>query len=143
MDTKPIERYTVTEEGYHPFLIQDGWQVAQLNYMEAQDIQNIHRLDVHHHTDEVFVLLQGDAVLIGAVLHGDVPTFSVERMQPKITYNIPKDSWHNIAMRPGSEVLIVEKSNTHVSDFEFFPLTLEKRKELRDLVEQALTENIE
>ena len=29
-----IEAYYCKEKGYHPFLIRDGWQVAQLNYVE-------------------------------------------------------------------------------------------------------------
>ena len=47
-----IETYQIKENGYHPFLIREGWQVAQLNYMPEQHIDNITRLDVHHLTDE-------------------------------------------------------------------------------------------
>ena len=133
-----IEKHHISEEGYHPFLIRDGWQVAQLNYMEAQNIENIHKLDVHHNTDEVFILLKGKVVLIGADVQKSVPEFTVELMRPNITYNIPLGTWHNIAMTQGSEVLIMEKSNTHISDFEFLPLTHEQRKELEILVKQRL-----
>ncbi len=127
---KNIEQYTTKENGYHPFLIRDGWQVAQLNYIDTQKIENIDKLDIHNHTDEVFILLKGKAVLIVATLNQNTPEFEIELMKPNITYNIPQKTWHNIAMEEGSEVIIIEKSNTHLSDFEFYYLTEDKRNEL-------------
>ena len=85
LSMKLIEQYHTTENGYHPFLIRDGWQVAQLNYMPEQEIENIKKLDVHHFTDEVFILLKGNAVLITAKIEGDEIEFDMEKMQPNIT----------------------------------------------------------
>lgn len=129
-----IESYTITDKGYHPFLIRDGWQVAQLNYVPEQDIDNITRLDVHHETDEVFILLQGHAVLIAAAVEGKEVTFEMELMEPNKTYNIPKGLWHNIAMTEECQLIIVEKSNTHISDFEHHDLTVKQCKEMRNSV---------
>ena len=36
-----IESYEVIEDGFHPFLIREEWQVAQLNYIEDQNIAQI------------------------------------------------------------------------------------------------------
>ena len=127
---KTIEKYAIKEGGYHPFLIRDGWQVAQLNYDKKQEVENITRLDIHNHTDEVFILLKGKAVLITATINNDKPTLELELMKPEMIYNIPQKTWHNIAMKEGSEVIIIEKSNTHLYDFEFFDLTEEKQSEL-------------
>ena len=132
-----IEKFTVNDKGYHPFLIRDGWQVAQLNSDENQKVENITRLDVHFQTDEVFLLLRGKVVLITATIKNDVPEFEVELMQKGVTYNIPKNTWHNIAMQDGSEVIIVEKSDTHLADFEFYDLTEAKRSELVKCVNQV------
>ena len=135
-----IETYKIKENGYHPFLIREGWQVAQLNYMPEQHIDNIKKLDVHHLTDEVFVLLKGKAVLISAQIDKNKVRFEVELMKPNITYNIPVDTWHNIAMEKGCEVLLVEKSNTHLGDFEFYPLNKEKKQEMDALVKKAFAQ---
>ena len=134
-----IESYKIKENGYHPFLIREGWQVAQLNYMPEQHIDNIKKLDVHHLTDEVFILLKGKAVLISAQIDREKVRFEVELMKPNITYNIPVDTWHNIAMEKGCEVLLVEKSNTHLGDFEFYPLNKEKKQEMDAMVKKAFT----
>lgn len=133
-----LETYYIKENGYHPFLISDGWQVAQLNFTEEQHIDNIYRIDAHHKTDEVFVLLKGKAVLISAKIKSGNLVFEVELMQPKNTYNIPKNLWHNIAMEKGSEVLIVEKSNTHLNDCSYLDLSKNKINELKKMVKEVL-----
>ena len=133
-----LETYYIKEEGYHPFLIREGWQVAQLNFTEEQRIDNILRVEAHHKTDEVFVLLKGKSVLILAKIIDGNPIFEVELMKSKITYNIPENAWHNIAMEKGSEVLIVEKSNTHLNDVSYFDLTQDKIKELKKMVKEIL-----
>jgi mannose-6-phosphate isomerase-like protein (cupin superfamily) len=135
---KLVESYKIEEEGYHPFLIRDGWQVAQLNYLDELDIKNIKKIDIHFQTDEVFVLLKGKAVLILAEIQGDEPIIELELMKSNIIYNVPRSTWHNIAMEKGSEVLIVEKSNTHLGDFEYKDLSMNKMAELRIGVEQLL-----
>lgn len=132
-----IEKYLLKDKGYHPFFISDGWQVAQLNYSDDQHIDNIKRVDVHLETDEIFVLMDGEAVLISASINNDTPTFSTELMKKGTIYNIPKNLWHNIAMKEGSEVLIVEKSNTHLNDYEFYYLNNEQISELKSIVNQS------
>jgi len=134
----PLEKYEIKQEGYHPFLIREGWQVAQLNADENQKVKNITKLDIHYQTDEVFILLKGSVVLItGTINNENQPLIEAELMKQGITYNIPKNTWHNIAMEEGSEVIIVEKSNTHLSDFEFLQLTEEQQKVLRKKVEET------
>ena len=132
-----LESYQIDEKGYHPFIIREGWQVAQLNYMDDQNIKNINKVDIHYLTDEVFVLLKGLAVLIAAEFEDGSPVFETRLLRPGITYNVPKNCWHNIAMEKGAEVLIVEKSNTHKSDFDYFYLNTEQQV---DLKQKVLTE---
>ena len=137
-----IETYEGREKGFHPLLIRDNWQVAKLNYLEDQNIRNIKKLDIHYNTDEVFVLMKGKAVIIAAVIENGIPVFEMELMEQNLIYNIPKNRWHNIAMEEGSEVLLVEKSNTHLSDFDHFNLDPKHITILRDKVEQLLKNKI-
>ena len=136
-----IETYSTNEEGYHPFLIREGWQVAQLNYIEDQHINNIDKIEVHRNTDEVFVLLKGKSILITVEMINGEPTFKADVMRPHVTYNIPQNVWHNIAMEKGSEVLIIEKSNTHLNDVEYIHLTEKQIINLR-IVVKNITEKI-
>ncbi|MBD0779867.1 hypothetical protein HPE56_18880 [Maribacter sp. ANRC-HE7] len=133
-----IEAYNIKEKGYHPFIVKEGWQLARLNFTEAQHINQIIRLDVHLKTDEIFIPITGKSVLIAASMVNNEPQFETELMKINHIYNIPKGVWHNIAMEEGSEVFIAEKSNTHVSDFEYFPLSNAKKEELGILVKAQL-----
>ena len=133
-----IEIYKIKESGYHPFMIREGWQVAQLNFVEEQRTDNINKVEVHNHTDEVFILLKGKAILILAEFKEKKPVFQVLLMEPLVTYNIPKGDWHNIAMEKGSEVLIVEKSDTHLNDVSYLELSPDEIAELRKKINEIL-----
>ena len=137
---KMIDEYVYDGAGYAPLLIGDKWQVAFLNYAPEEALESIVKLDVHHCTDEVFVLLDGRAALIGAqVADGRIACEAVD-MQPLRAYNIRRGVWHKIAMRPGSRVLIVEDSDTHLGDFEFYDLSPEQIAALRETVEKTWNE---
>ena len=138
-----IESYTTKEEGYSPFLISDGWQVAQLNFIKEQHIDSIDKIEVHHQTDEAFILLRGEAVLISVNIIKDRFTFITKIMKPHVTYNIPKGIWHNIAMENECELLIVEKSNTHINDVTYKQLDKSQIMDLRYKVGKLLKENID
>lgn len=135
-----IDHYEFQGQGYNPFLITDRWQVAFLNYADAEALEQIEKLDIHHHTDEVFVLLQGQVALIAAVIseEGEIE-YDVADMKPGVVYNIRKETWHKVAMTPGSQLLIIENNNTHLDDFEFFDLSGQQKEQLRLCVQKALS----
>jgi mannose-6-phosphate isomerase-like protein (cupin superfamily) len=136
-----IETYYTSEQGYHPFLITKDWQVAQLNFMPEQSFFNIVKLDKHEQTDEVFVLTKGVAVLISATISGEQISFNCVKMQPGVIYNIPANTWHNIAMDKSAQVIIAEKSNTHLGDFIYHPLSSIQILELKNHINYCLQEN--
>lgn len=134
---KIIDAYDYAGAGYAPFLIGDKWQAAFLNYAPEEALESIVKLDVHHYTDEVFVLLDGRAALIGAQISDGRIVYEAVDMQPMRAYNIRREVWHKIAMQPGSRVLIVENSNTHLGDFEFYDLSAAQIAALRETVGKA------
>lgn len=123
-----IKTYYHTGEGYNPFLIREGWQVAQLNYLPKHGFDDIDDVEVHKSTDEVFILFKGQAVLIAVDL--DEMKFECVNMKPGVTYNISAGVWHNIAMNKEAEMIIVEKSFTHNHDCEHLPLDEKQRNRL-------------
>lgn len=133
-----IERYFHTEDGYNPFLIREGWQVAQLNYVAKHGLDDIDDVEMHALTDEVFILMRGRAALITASFEGDEPTFEVENMQVGVTYNIPAGVWHNIAMDKDAQIIIVERNNTHLEDVAHKTLTDEQLQRVYAQINAAL-----
>ncbi|MGN1220944.1 MAG: hypothetical protein ACI4TU_08395 [Candidatus Cryptobacteroides sp.] len=135
-----IEAYSHKGQGYNPFLISDGWQIAVLNYAPEETAEAIDKLDIHHLTDEAFMLVEGEVVLISASIKDSEIVYDMVRMKPGTVYNVPVNVWHKIAMKPGSSVYIVEKSLTHTGDFEFYPLSAEQRFLLCRQVEETFVE---
>ena len=138
---KLIEEYRHSKEGYNPYLIGPKWQVAQLNFQPDLAPDAIKKVDVHHHTDETFLLMNGQAVLIAAEIQQNRIGFELINMEPKVLYNIPKGCWHNIALSLDAEVLITEDANTHIGDYEFHYLKEEDQKELYELIESVWKKN--
>lgn len=133
-----IETYFHAGEGYNPFIIRDGWQVAQLNYIPGHGFDDIDRIEIHRDTDEVFILLRGHAVLVVARPEEEGVTFYAEKMKSGITYNIPAGTWHNIAMDADVEIIIVEKSGTHNQDCAFQELSQSGKDDLYALIRKEL-----
>jgi len=120
---KHIQSYTHQAEGFTPLYLSSTWQVAQINYARNQAPGNIKSIDIHFETDELFVLLQGEAVLIGGMKNeAGIPDLEYQLMKPGIVYNIPKMTWHNIALKEGAQVLIFEDINSHLGKYEIIPL---------------------
>jgi hypothetical protein len=132
-----IESYFHDGLGYNPFLIRDGWQVAQLNFLPDFAPEAIHRVERHNATDEVFILVEGESVLIAAEESPNGLQFETIPMEPGVTYNIPTGMWHTIAMYASDLVIIVEKSETHLNDVEYRPLSPEERSSLQALVREC------
>ena len=138
MKNELIEVYRHDGAGYNPYLITSLWQVAQLNHSQENAFYGICRMDVHHHTDESFVLLKGTVVLIAASIAGEEVEFAPELMQYGRTYNIPENCWHNLMMSEDAEVLVVENAHTHEADFEFHYLSDEQIDTLNGMVRTLL-----
>ena len=126
--------YFHTGAGYNPFLIRNGWQVAQLNFIPSLAASSLKQVERHDETDEVFVLFKGASVLIAACETADGLQFTACRMQPGVTYNIPAGVWHAIAMTPDALVLIVERSQTHLNDVRYRDLTLAEYDSLQTAI---------
>ncbi len=134
---KLIENYGYESPGYSPLLIRTGWQVAVLNHDQRQEYKAIVRMDRHLCTDEVFCLLAGSAWLIAAEEGKTKLVFEVFELQEGIFSNIPAGIWHNIVLAAGAKVLIVERNNTHISDFEFKALEPEEKVSLGETLVSA------
>lgn len=134
-----IESYDINEQGYHPFIIRDSWQVAKLNYSDEQDINNLDHLKIHQNNETAFALLKGKAVLITINNYDKIPSFSIKLMKRGTSYYIPKKIMYAIAMEESSEVFIVENSNAPVKDPKDYCLN----EELLHLMRSAVKKEFE
>lgn len=108
-----VEIYDYTGDNYKTAMKFGSWRVAYLNYGDRFSDGNLWRIERHNESDEVFVLLCGEAVLIIGKELRRIP------MEPHKIYNIPKGVWHHIFTKEGASVLIVENEDTGTDNSEY------------------------
>lgn len=108
-----LEIFTPSKEGYEAVHSFESWTVAYLTYAERFD--NITQLERHNKTDEIFVLLEGSAVLL---IGEDAKQVKMEKNK---MYNVKKGVWHNVMVSKDALLMIVENSNTSVNNSEYIP----------------------
>ncbi len=130
IDESLIEIRSYTAEGYRPLVDYGAWRVAVLNYIDELLPQNIHAMQQHAETDEVFVLLQGRCILFLGEGKESVERIHAVDMQPLKTYNIKRGCWHTHTLNPDSSVLIVENRDTSDANSPHAPLSPSQTDEL-------------
>lgn len=118
-------------EGYQPLVFFDGWQVALLNWEPVFDLENLGEIERHNQTDEVFVLVKGNAALFTIDAEGNM---RVEDMLPNVIYIVTQGSWHNLNSTRDAKWIIVENRDTHLGDTEFRQLMDDERTLLLSLL---------
>jgi ureidoglycolate hydrolase len=134
-----IDIITCGSDGYRPLVDFESWRVAFLRYADAVDRDQLRRVERHMETDEVFVLLNGRAVLIveaGGSLPGvkQAAGYNVINMLPETVYNVRKASWHHIVVSRNACVLIVENSDTDYGNSEYRDLSHAAAGEIISLI---------
>lgn len=109
--TEGIEILEYTGEGYSKVMSFGAWRVAMINYSERFEEKNLVMLERHLLTDEVFVLLEGNAILVS-----DKERYKMEKNK---IYNVKKAVWHAIALSKDAKVLIVENIETGKENSEY------------------------
>lgn len=109
-----LEVYSFVDgKNYKPAMSFNNWKVAFLFHGENHLEEKMKRVERHTQTDEVFVLLDGEATLIIGEKAERYP------MEKGKIYNVPKNAWHNIKTCEGAKVLIVEERDTDASNTDY------------------------
>ena len=134
MDENMLEIREYQGEGYKPLIDYGQWRVAILRYQDDLQPELIDQMERHNETDEVFVLLCGQGVLIlggtGSQLEGFYPLV----MEYGKLYNVKRNAWHTILLTRDASVLLVENNDTTEQNSEYTRLSADYR---RQIVEQA------
>lgn len=113
---KLVEVREYRGKGYSPVIDFESWRVAILRWDESTQAAAIDRLERHDETDEVFVLLDGQCMLIiGDEAGRELALYSIT-MQPFKLYNVKRGCWHACILSPAAEVLIIENKDTTLAN---------------------------
>jgi mannose-6-phosphate isomerase-like protein (cupin superfamily) len=125
MGALPLETYTWADTGYQPLVFSHDWQVALLNWEPPFDLDRLGEIERHNHTDEVFVLVKGSALLFAISEDGQM---RIADMQPGVVHNVTKGSWHGLVATRDVQIIIIENRDTHLHDNEFRFLSSSERQ---------------
>ena len=107
-----VEIVRFDEEGYEPLMSFEDWCVAMLNSCEELLEENISYMEKHLLTDEVFILLEGEAELLLADGEDEIDRVHRIKMARGSVYQVKQFAWHSVAMKENSKILLVEKKGT-------------------------------
>jgi len=123
MITELIEIKDYDGYGYQSLVTHGTWRVAVLRYLDELNIENIHTMERHTATDEVFILTYGKAMLIIGGNDALVSEFQPVTMNIGNIYNIKKNTWHTVIMSKDAHIVIVENDDTNKENSETCLLT--------------------
>jgi len=137
MNEKLLEIREFTGIGYKPLIDYGTWRVAFLRYIDELIPDRIERVERHNETDEVFVLLAGQAVLFIGDGDTQVTGLTPLVMEPGKLYNVKRRAWHAVVLSLDATILLVENCDTSQTNSDYAPLSAPLR---RMLIETAARE---
>ncbi len=130
IDPALLAVHTHPGPGYLPLVDFQAWRVAVLNFIDGLLPGNLHDMQRHDETDEVFVLLRGRCLLFIGEGRGDTESGQLHAvdLEPLKVYNVKRGTWHNHTLSRDAAVLVVENRDTTHDNSPFCPLSLEQRE---------------
>lgn len=123
--TKPAV-YENNAEGILCVYKNEKWLVSIKNWKPDNDIAGIAHLEVHHSTDEQFILAAGKAILITAEReNGAFRDIVLTPMEQGKVYNVPKEVWFYSITQKDTKMMYVQDSNCSMENSDFADLSPE------------------
>jgi mannose-6-phosphate isomerase-like protein (cupin superfamily) len=130
MQNELIDILEYIGEGYQPLVDFGTWRVAFLRFIDELIPENIQRLERHIETDEVFVLLEGKAILFLGEGEEEIMELHSLEMKPGKLYNVRKNTWHCCVLSHDATILLVENKNTGKENTDYVTLDSSHRERL-------------
>ena len=109
------------------------WLVCIKNWKPDNDINGIAHLEIHHSTDEQFILAAGKAILITAEREGDrFSNVELTLMEQGKVYNVSKEVWFYSITQKDTKVIYVQDSNCSMDNSDFADLSAEDIRDIQD-----------
>jgi ureidoglycolate hydrolase len=129
-----IEVSEFTGKGMSRVYENQKWTVGIKNWKPANDITGIDCLERHNETDELFVLLSGQCILIYANEGAGGLDIKAVAMEPLKVYTIPATLWHNTITQRDTKMVLVEDSSTGMANSDILNLSQEQIAVVKKLV---------
>lgn len=123
MDESLLEVREYTGEGFQPLISFGTWRVAALRYLDALHPERNDTMERHLETDEVWVLLRGQGVLLLGGNGIGVGEIQSQVMEAGKVYNVKRYAWHTALLSRDALILLVENQDTGRENTEYITLS--------------------
>lgn len=137
MDEALLEVRDYQGIGYQPLIDFGAWRVAILRYLDDIHPERNNSMERHTQTDEVFVLVQGQGMLILGGNDANVNEIDSQMLECGVIYNVKRNAWHTILLSRNAKVLLVENQDTGSHNSEYCQLSSEQQNLIRELAKRA------
>lgn len=107
-----VEKFSYEGAGIQNVYQNDKWLIAIKNWRQANDVENISRLEIHFKTDEQFILLSGSAVLIYAEDLDESSEIQVQPLEVGKVFQVPQGLWFNNVLSKDAKLVYIEAADT-------------------------------
>ena len=123
--------YSHEAEGIQCVFDNKKWVVCIKNWKPNNDVDQIQYLEIHHATDEQFILVKGKALLL--VASRDEKGFDIQviPMEQGKVYNVPQDAWFNTITQKDTKLVYVQDAGTTGENSEYQDMTAEELESAR------------
>lgn len=128
MEKNRVDIAELTTVGFKPLVFFKDWRVATLCYTPDLYPPHIGYLERHMETDEVFVLMHGQATLLIGGNGAGVDQIETLALEPLKTFNVRQGVWHNVVVTRDAVILLVENADTGQPNSEYFTLNESQKK---------------
>jgi hypothetical protein len=129
-----LEIIEIDGKGFNVLKDYKCWRIAQLGYdTDTNSIEGVKTFGRHLETDEVFVLLEGEAFIFTRGFDDAPKSIEVQKMDNNKLYTVKERQWHTAVLMANSRVLIIENNNTgslNSQDYKIDEVELEIMKKL-------------
>jgi hypothetical protein len=137
IDPSLLEIHTHTGPAFQPLVNFQSWRVAVLNFTDHLRPENLHDMQRHDETDEVFVLLRGRCILFIGDGRSEAGQITAVDLKPLTLYNVKQGTWHNHTLSEDASVLVVENRETTLENSPFCELSEDQRRQMVEETAQA------
>lgn len=124
-----IDVYKYNSEGYKKLFSYNNWRIAMLNYTDELRPLNINYFEAHNETDEVFVLLEGNAIIY-YLENDNINHIFLEKNK---VYNVKKGTYHTHVLSKNCKLLIIEEENTNYNNSPRIYISDKERKIIKEV----------
>lgn len=132
--------YAYDGEGIKCAYRNNKWVVCIKNWKPNNDIDGLEHLEIHHTTDEQFILISGKCIIITADRKDGKFDIHLTEAKKGQLYNVPAECWFFTIVEKETKMMYVQDAGCSTENSEYCKLTPEEISYIQKLARPMLAD---